>query len=143
MPDPVLGLSEIARVVRGGGRVLLLEHMRPANPILGALMDARNPLMVRRIGANMNRRTVDNLRASGLQSANNPPPTSPPPTVRGEGHGLRADSPAEIGGTQGSGDAERALSKVGIFSGGSGRSTSAVGRQESQSCDDPGPFPGS
>ena len=67
VPDPVLGLRELGRVVRLGGQVLLLEHMRSATPILGALMDFVNPLVVRLMGANINRRTVENVRASGLQ----------------------------------------------------------------------------
>jgi phosphatidylethanolamine/phosphatidyl-N-methylethanolamine N-methyltransferase len=67
VPDPVLGLRELSRVVRPGGQVLLLEHMRSANPVLGALMDALNPLVVRVMGANVNRRTVENVQKAGLQ----------------------------------------------------------------------------
>lgn len=67
VPDPVLGLRELQRVVCPGGQILLLEHMRSADPRLGAVMDLLNPVVVRMMGANINRRTVENVRAAGLR----------------------------------------------------------------------------
>lgn len=64
---PILGLNQIARVLKPGGRLLLLEHIRAANPVIGVLMDVLNPLVVCMMGANINRRTVENVQRSRLQ----------------------------------------------------------------------------
>ncbi|MDA8212815.1 MAG: methyltransferase domain-containing protein [Clostridia bacterium] len=66
VPDAILGLQEIKRVCKPDGRVLLLEHMRLDKPVIGPLMDSLNPLVVRLVGANINRRTVENVRKAGL-----------------------------------------------------------------------------
>jgi len=65
--DPVRGLAEVRRVVKPDGRVLLLEHVRPVNPILGRLADLLNPLVRRIVGASINRRTEENVAAAGLE----------------------------------------------------------------------------
>lgn len=64
---PVLGLRELRRVCKSSGRLLLLEHMRPGNILMGLLFDALNPMVVRMVGANINRRTMGNIRSSGWQ----------------------------------------------------------------------------
>ena len=63
--DPVAGLRELLRVCKPKGRLLLLEHMRPKNPLPALFFDALNPLVVRLMGANINRRTMENIRSAG------------------------------------------------------------------------------
>ena len=65
--DPVAGLAEVGRVVRTDGRVLLLEHVRPRNTVLGSLADRLAPVVSRAFGPNINRRTEDNVAAAGLE----------------------------------------------------------------------------
>jgi ubiquinone/menaquinone biosynthesis C-methylase UbiE len=67
VPDPVLGLKELRRICKPDGRLLLLEHMRPGNPVLRFLFDLVNPFVVRMMGANINRMTIDNIKSAGWQ----------------------------------------------------------------------------
>jgi len=66
VPDPVLGLSELRRVLVPGGQLLLLEHVLSHRPLLRSAMDLVNPLVVRMMGANINRETVENVRRAGF-----------------------------------------------------------------------------
>lgn len=67
VPEPVVGLQEIRRVLKPDGQVLLLEHVLPQNPLLRALFNALDPLVSALSGVHINRRTAENLRRAGLR----------------------------------------------------------------------------
>jgi ubiquinone/menaquinone biosynthesis C-methylase UbiE len=67
VPDPIAGLQELRRVCKPDGKLLLIEHMRPENFVLGLIFDLFNPIIVRMMGANINRRTINNIRQAGWQ----------------------------------------------------------------------------
>ncbi len=64
--DPVEGLRELHRVLRKGGRLLMVEHVRSHGKLLGKLMDRLNPLVSKYGVDNINRDTVGNLRRAGF-----------------------------------------------------------------------------
>jgi len=66
VPDPVVGLQELRRVVKPDGQILLLEHVRIDRPVIGYVMDVLNPLFVSLLGPNINRRTVENIEKAGM-----------------------------------------------------------------------------
>lgn len=63
---PAEGFAELRRVVRRGGHVLLLEHVRPAG-LLGYVCDALTPLTRALCEDHFNRRTAEEARRAGLE----------------------------------------------------------------------------
>ena len=66
VPDPVEGLKELKRVCKPDGKIIMLEHMRTKKEPLGSLMDAFNWVSLYTWGANINRKTIENIEKAGL-----------------------------------------------------------------------------
>lgn len=66
VPDPIKGLKEIRRVCKPDGKIIMIEHVRSEKKVLGLIMDILNPLTVNLYGANINRRTVENIEMAGF-----------------------------------------------------------------------------
>lgn len=64
--NPLQALYEMKRVCKSGGKILLLEHVRSHNQILGKIQDLLTPLIVRKIGCHLNRDTIGNIKKAGL-----------------------------------------------------------------------------
>ena len=63
--SPAASFAELRRVVRKGGTVVLLEHVRP-NGVLGPLFDLMNMATVPLFDDHMNRRTANEAKKAGL-----------------------------------------------------------------------------
>lgn len=70
VPDPVKGLKEMRRVCKPNGKIIMIEHVRSEMWLLGAVMDILNPIVVTTYGANINRKTVENIYKSGFTDVN-------------------------------------------------------------------------
>ncbi len=64
--SPQVGLRELRRVVKPGGTVLLLEHVRPGG-ILGPIFDLLNVFTERLFNDHFNRRTAKEAQEVGLE----------------------------------------------------------------------------
>jgi len=71
VPNPVLGLKEVLRVTIPGGQALFIKHVRSETLLIGAMMDLVNPMVVRLMGPNINRRTTQIVQLSGLEIREN------------------------------------------------------------------------
>lgn len=68
VPDESRALRELHRVLRPGGRLLFIEHVRSDDPGLARWQDRLEPLQVRvGHGCHPNRATLDEIRAAGFE----------------------------------------------------------------------------
>lgn len=67
IPQPETAFAELRRVVRPGGRIVLLEHVRP-DGLFGYCFDILNVLTVALIEDHFNRQTAKTAELSGLKN---------------------------------------------------------------------------
>lgn len=65
IPKPEIAFGELRRVIKPGGNVILLEHVRP-NGILGPVFDGLNAITTRLAEDHFNRRTAQTAERCGL-----------------------------------------------------------------------------
>lgn len=66
VPNPIQGISEMRRVCKPGGKIIMVEHVRSNKKVLGKLMDWLNVLTVAAMGEHINRDTENNVLLAGF-----------------------------------------------------------------------------
>ena len=67
IPNPVVALKEMRKVIKERGEVRLLEHVLSKNKLVAFLEWLHNPLTRHLWGFNVNRDTITNIRKAGLR----------------------------------------------------------------------------
>ncbi len=67
IPDVRAALAEITRVLKPGGRLVLVEHVLAPNPVVAWLQRLLAPVQIRQMGCHLDRKTVDMVRDHGFQ----------------------------------------------------------------------------
>lgn len=66
-PDPVTALSEMKRVCKDDRRIILLEHGRSDNRLVGRFQDVREEAHAKQLGCHWTREPLDLVSQAGLQ----------------------------------------------------------------------------
>lgn len=67
VPDPVVTLKEMTRVLKPDGKIITLDHVLSKNKIVAIWENIHNPITVRLFGFNVNRDTYNNMKKAGLE----------------------------------------------------------------------------
>lgn len=67
VPDPVKTLKEMKRVLKNGGKILMLEHTKSKYFVIKVFQHIHNPITKTLFGFNVNRDTIENIKKAGLK----------------------------------------------------------------------------
>lgn len=67
VPDPVIALNEMKRVVKKNGKILMIEHVLSDYKIIAFFEHLHNPITRSLFGFNVNRNTIENIKKAGLK----------------------------------------------------------------------------
>jgi demethylmenaquinone methyltransferase/2-methoxy-6-polyprenyl-1,4-benzoquinol methylase len=66
IPDPLMALKEMRRVLKPSGEMINLEHVRSSNRSIAWIEDLINPLIIFLMGFHENRRTTEIIGSAGF-----------------------------------------------------------------------------
>jgi demethylmenaquinone methyltransferase/2-methoxy-6-polyprenyl-1,4-benzoquinol methylase len=71
VPDPIIAVKEMLRVLKPNGQIILLEHVLSKMPLIALIQKIFNPFTRGIFGYNIDRDTITNLRKGNAFILNN------------------------------------------------------------------------